>query len=172
LFSCYFQIHIQVYVFFFSPRFLYMWPNSRISVMGGEQAANVLAQITREQRIREGKEVRLWPCGHGYCQHFHILRKCWCHTVKSSSPKLFDQMDTNFAEVVSLVLIWNSRWLPVWFMVFNATFNNISVISWQSVLLVEETGENYRHVASHWITVSHNVVLSTPRHEWGWNSQL
>ena len=28
----------------------------------------------------------------------------------------------------------------VWFMVFNATFNNLSVISWQSVLLVEETG--------------------------------
>ena len=35
------------------------------------------------------------------------------------------------------------------FMVFNATFNNISVISWQSVLLVEETRENYRPVASH-----------------------
>jgi hypothetical protein len=37
-------------------------------------------------------------------------------------------------------------------MVFNATFNNISVISWRSVLLVEETGlqvENYRPVASH-----------------------
>ena len=34
-----------------------MWPNARISVMGGEQAANVLAQITREQRAREGKEV-------------------------------------------------------------------------------------------------------------------
>lgn len=44
-------------IFDFSPRFLYMWPNSRISVMGGEQAANVLAQITREQRLREGKEV-------------------------------------------------------------------------------------------------------------------
>ena len=28
----------------------------------------------------------------------------------------------------------------VWFMVFNATFNNISVILWRSVLLVEETG--------------------------------
>jgi hypothetical protein len=38
------------------------------------------------------------------------------------------------------------------FMVFNATFNNISVISSQSVLLVEETGvpgENHRSVASH-----------------------
>jgi len=40
----------------------------------------------------------------------------------------------------------------VWFMVFNATFNNISVISWRSVSLVEETevpGENHRYVASH-----------------------
>ena len=47
------------------------------------------------------------------------------------------------------------------FMVFNATLNNISVISWQSVLLVEETrvlGENHRPVASHWQTLSHNVV--------------
>ena len=46
-------------------------------------------------------------------------------------------------------------------MVFNATFNNISVISWRSVLLVEETGgprENPRPVASHWQTLSHNVV--------------
>ena len=37
------------------------------------------------------------------------------------------------------------------FMVLNATFNNISAISWRSVLLVEETrvpGENYRPVAS------------------------
>jgi hypothetical protein len=37
-------------------------------------------------------------------------------------------------------------------MVFNATFNNISVISWWSVLLVEETGiprENHRPVAKH-----------------------
>ena len=37
-------------------------------------------------------------------------------------------------------------------MVFNATFNNISVISWQSVLLVEETrgpGENHRPVVRH-----------------------
>jgi hypothetical protein len=39
-----------------------------------------------------------------------------------------------------------------WFMAFNATFNNISVISWWSVLLEEETGvheENHRPVASH-----------------------
>lgn len=40
----------------YSPRFLYMWPNSRISVMGGTQAANVLAQITADQRKRAGKD--------------------------------------------------------------------------------------------------------------------
>ena len=60
------------------------------------------------------------------------------------------------------------------FMVLNATFNNISVISWRSVLLLEETGvprENHWPVASHWQTLSHNVVSSTPRHEQGSNSQ-
>lgn len=43
----------------YSPRFLYMWPNAKISVMGGEQAAGVLAQITRDQREREKKEVSI-----------------------------------------------------------------------------------------------------------------
>jgi 3-methylcrotonyl-CoA carboxylase beta subunit len=32
----------------YGPRFLWMWPNARISVMGGEQAANVLAQVRRD----------------------------------------------------------------------------------------------------------------------------
>jgi len=42
-------------------------------------------------------------------------------------------------------------------MVFIATFNNISVISWQSVLLVEESGvpwENHQPATSHWQTLS------------------
>jgi hypothetical protein len=53
-------------------------------------------------------------------------------------------------------------------MVFNTTYHNISVILWQSVLLVEETGvpgENHQPVVSHWQTLSHNVISSTPRHE-------
>ena len=39
----------------FGPRFLWMWPNARISVMGGEQAANVLAQVKRDNFEREGE---------------------------------------------------------------------------------------------------------------------
>ena len=44
-------------------------------------------------------------------------------------------------------------------MVFHTAFNNISVISCRSVLLVEEIGvlgENHQHAASHWHTFSHN----------------
>jgi acetyl-CoA carboxylase carboxyltransferase component len=41
----------------YSPRFLWMWPNARISVMGGEQAAGVLTTVKREQLAREGKEL-------------------------------------------------------------------------------------------------------------------
>ncbi|PNF34390.1 Methylcrotonoyl-CoA carboxylase beta chain, mitochondrial [Cryptotermes secundus] len=40
----------------YGPRFLYMWPNARMSVMGGDQAADVLCQVSRQIREREGKQ--------------------------------------------------------------------------------------------------------------------
>jgi 3-methylcrotonyl-CoA carboxylase beta subunit len=40
----------------YSPRFLWMWPNARISVMGGEQAANVLATVRDDVMARGGKD--------------------------------------------------------------------------------------------------------------------
>ena len=43
-----------------------------------------------------------------------------------------------------------------WFMMFNTTLNNISVISWRSALLVEETGVTE-------LFLSHNVVMGKPR---------
>jgi hypothetical protein len=65
-----------------------------------------------------------------------------------------------------MILFWmiNLTHIPLLFnclMVFNAIFNNISVILWWSVLLVEETGgpgENHWPVASRWQALSHNVV--------------
>ena len=60
-------------------------------------------------------------------------------------------------------------------MVFSATFNNISAISWLSILMLEETGvprQNHQPVASHRQTLSHNVGSNTPRHEQDSNSQL
>ena len=48
--------------------------------------------------------------------------------------------------------VLNSAWLVGWFMVFNTTFNSISVTLWRSDLLLEETAENPSQ------TLSHNVV--------------
>jgi 3-methylcrotonyl-CoA carboxylase beta subunit len=42
----------------YSPRFLWMWPNARISVMGGDQAASVLATVRRDQLEARGQD---WP---------------------------------------------------------------------------------------------------------------
>ena len=60
-------------------------------------------------------------------------------------------------------------------MVFTVVLNNISAISWRSVLLVEETGvgeDNHRPAASHSQILSHNVLSSTLRHKRDSNSQL
>jgi acetyl-CoA carboxylase carboxyltransferase component len=41
----------------YEPRFLWTWPGSRISVMGGEQAAQVLLTVKRDQLERQGKSL-------------------------------------------------------------------------------------------------------------------
>jgi hypothetical protein len=53
-------------------------------------------------------------------------------------------------------------------MMFNTTFNNISAISWQSVLLVEDPQYPEKTTDLPQVTdklLSHNAVLSTPHHE-------
>ena len=72
------------------------------------------------------------------------------------------------------ILVINVR-VMVRVVVFNATFNHISVISWRSVLLVEETGghgENHGPVDSHCQSLSHNVVSIASRHEQDSNTHL
>ena len=68
---------------------------------------------------------------------------CWLKHVEIKSGMLK-------CSVIVISLIWAG------FMVFKTTFNNISAMSWRSVLLMEETGvhreENHRSVASHWQT--------------------
>ena len=57
------------------------------------------------------------------------------------------------------------------FKVFNVTFNNILAVSFIGGGN-QSNGENHRPATSHWQTLSHNVVSSTPRHEQDSNSQL
>ena len=41
----------------YQPRFLWMWPNARISVMGGDQAANVMSTLKKDQADLDGKKI-------------------------------------------------------------------------------------------------------------------
>ena len=101
-------------------------------------------------------------------------RHCNGYQLCSSSRRLFplfewSKLHTGTSQrkriesTDNLIFLFASVHISYWVrvMVFNATFNNISAISWWSVLLVEETGvtgENHRHSTSHWQTLSHKVV--------------
>ena len=56
-----------------------------------------------------------------------------------SSPSHMVTFVEKLCFVLQILVFKRNTWIVDWFVVFNATFNNISVISWRSILLVEET---------------------------------
>jgi len=70
-----------------------MWPNARISVMGGEQAATVLTTVARDQRRREGKEVR------------------FCHFLLSACAVLYYAVLMLYAQLATVNDFFNKRTL-------------------------------------------------------------
>ena len=98
----------------------------------------------------------LWPRPVKLCSDQSIFQVFLWTIYKNKFKNL--NRTSNFKYSFRELLI--AKWVWFRFMVFNATFNNISVVSWQTVLLVEETGvpgENHRQ------TLSNNAVSSTPR---------
>ena len=91
-----------------------------------------------------------------------MLWNCW-HFIIFHIDFIYVNLGAAFSLALSVYFTICFLWVRV--MMFNATFNNISDISWRSVLLVEEIGvpgENHRPAASYWQILSHNVVSSTP----------
>jgi hypothetical protein len=91
------------------------------------------------------------PSGYHYnLFKYNLFLPWYSWTIGSFSDK---QQSLSHSLSSKIVLISRS--------VLNANFNNFSIISWRSVLLVVETGrpgENHRSVSSHWQTLSHDVV--------------
>ena len=100
---------------------------------------------------------------------FYVLNFRLSYSNVTSSNSIYFTDLTFVIEYEMLCLKRGDNPITVgWFMLFNATFNNISAISRLSVLLVEKTGvfeENHRPVASHWQTLSHNAISNTPCHK-------
>jgi len=117
---------------------------------------------------------RLHDHGSGWFIYYYIVSDLTCYQKQQSEIR-YVYLTKYTTQKCSKHLIRVTSRVLVWLTVLNATFNNISVTSWQSILLVEETGvsrENLQPIESHWQTWSHNVVSSTPHHEQGLNSQL
>lgn len=105
----------------YEPRFLWMWPNARIGVMGGEQAANVLAQVTREKKQRLGED---WSAPQEEQLKAPILAQYakQSHAYYSSArlwdDGIIDPMDTRKILGTSLSACLNAPILPTQFGLF------------------------------------------------------
>ena len=67
----------------------------------------------------------------------------WMSTLGGAFSSLGDYFESHVSIIRDYILLWVS------IMEFDAIFSNISIILWRSVLLVEETVENHRPIASH-----------------------
>jgi acetyl-CoA carboxylase carboxyltransferase component len=105
----------------YEPRFLWMWPNARISVMGGEQAAGVLTTVKREQLAREGKA---FPAEEEQELRRPILEKYehegspYYSTARLWDDGILDPADTRLMLALGLSAAYNAPIRPPKFGVF------------------------------------------------------
>jgi acetyl-CoA carboxylase carboxyltransferase component len=105
----------------YEPRLLWMWPNSRISVMGGEQAAGVLTTVKRDQLAREGKPLA--PAEEAAIRT-PILEKYDCEgspyysTARLWDDGILDPAETRQALALGLSAAFNAPIPPAKFGVF------------------------------------------------------
>ena len=105
----------------YEPRLLWMWPNARISVMGGEQAAGVLTTVKRDQLAREGKP---FSAGDEAAIREPILKKYdeegspYYSTARLWDDGILDPLDTRTALALGLSAAANAPVPPAKFGVF------------------------------------------------------
>jgi 3-methylcrotonyl-CoA carboxylase beta subunit/propionyl-CoA carboxylase len=105
----------------YEPRLLWMWPNARISVMGGEQAAGVLTTVKRDQLARDGKEL---PPDEEAAIRNPILEKYeregspYYSTARLWDDGILDPAETRQALALGLAMAFNAPIPPPKFGVF------------------------------------------------------
>ncbi len=105
----------------YSPRFLWMWPNARISVMGGDQAASVLATVRRDQAEARGET---WPA-EAEAEFRRPIREQYEHqgspyysTARLWDDGIIDPLDTRRVLGLALSAAANAPLEPVRYGVF------------------------------------------------------
>jgi 3-methylcrotonyl-CoA carboxylase beta subunit/propionyl-CoA carboxylase len=105
----------------YEPRLLWMWPNARISVMGGEQAAGVLTTVKRDQLAREGRQL---PPDEEAAIRDPLLEKYeregspYFSTARLWDDGILDPAETREALALGLAMAFNAPMPPPKFGVF------------------------------------------------------
>jgi 3-methylcrotonyl-CoA carboxylase beta subunit len=96
----------------FGSRFLWMWPNARISAMGGEQAANVLLTVKQDQHAREGRPLLSPAEGeafkHPILEEYERSGNPYYSTARLWDDGVIDPKDTRQVLALALSVALNS----------------------------------------------------------------
>jgi 3-methylcrotonyl-CoA carboxylase beta subunit len=105
----------------YEPRFLWMWPNARISVMGGEQAAGVLVTVKRDQLARDGRTItpeEEAAIRDPIIERFEREGSPYYSTARLWDDGILDPLDTRSALALGLSAALNAPIAPPKFGVF------------------------------------------------------
>jgi acetyl-CoA carboxylase carboxyltransferase component len=95
----------------YSPRLLFMWPNARISVMGGEQAANVLLTVKLDQLAREGKAMpgaEQAEFTRPTLEKYDLESSCYFASARLWDDGVIDPLDTRAALALGIAASLNA----------------------------------------------------------------
>jgi 3-methylcrotonyl-CoA carboxylase beta subunit len=105
----------------YDPRFLWVWPNARTSVMGGEQAASVLATVKREQMAREGQtlsDADEQAIRQPILEKYELEGSPYYSTARLWDDGIIDPRDTRWMVALALSASYNAPIPPPAFGVF------------------------------------------------------
>jgi geranyl-CoA carboxylase beta subunit len=100
----------------YDPRFIFAWPSNRIAVMGGEQAARVMAIVTEEKLKREGKPVdkaKLGSMEHAIIKRVDAESTALYATARLWDDGLIDPRDTRKVLGFCLSICREAAWRPL-----------------------------------------------------------
>ncbi|MCB0393324.1 MAG: methylcrotonoyl-CoA carboxylase [Bdellovibrionales bacterium] len=97
----------------YQPRQLWMWPNARISVMGGEQAANVLSTVKVEQQLKQGvklSEQEIAEIKKPILKKYENESSAYYSTARIWDDGIIDPADTRKVLALGLEASFNQKW--------------------------------------------------------------
>ncbi len=97
----------------YEPHFLFMWPNARIAVMGGEQAANVLAQVKIDQLLAAGKEVdseEIEKMRTAILQKYEHESAAWYSSSRLWDDGIIEPLQTREVVAMTIAISQNKRY--------------------------------------------------------------